>query len=254
MLNLLSCINCIVVSELINLVLVIFFILIGGILPLLERKFLALTQRRVGPKYVGYRGRLQFIADSIKVLTKEYTLLYGVNNFLFFITPVLFININLFLWLNIVWFGNVTLVDIEYTLVFFILISVLSHTFIFITGLVSRNVYTLIASTRVANVSFISELLLIVFISTIVMTGNSFSLTPYKINYAFAGTLLPIIGVVFLIFLVDNGKAPFDVVEAETEVIMGYHVEYGGFLFGLYVLCEYLHVFFFIYVVSCLVI
>lgn len=244
----------ILISEFFNILLLILFILIGGILPLLERKFLSLTQRRVGPKYVGYRGRLQFIADSVKVLTKEYIVLYNVNNFLFFYIPVVFFNINLLIWLNIVWVGNICLVDIEYTLVFFILISTMSHIFIFITGIVSKNTYTLIASTRVANISFISELLIIVFVTILIMINNSFSITIFKVNYSFIGLLLPLIGVIFLIFLVDNGKAPFDLVEAETEIIMGYHVEYSGFLFGLYVLCEYLHVFFFIYVVSCIII
>ena len=54
------------------------------------------------------------------------------------------------------------------------------------------------------------------------------------------------------LFLLDVNKVPFDLVEAESELIMGYHVEYSGFLFGLFVLVEYLHLFFFIYVLSLL--
>jgi NADH:ubiquinone oxidoreductase subunit H len=56
------------VSFILNTVIVLFIVLIGGILPLFERKFLSLTQRRVGPKFVGYKGRLQFLADALKVL------------------------------------------------------------------------------------------------------------------------------------------------------------------------------------------
>jgi NADH-quinone oxidoreductase subunit H len=88
-------------SELLNIIIIIFFILIGGILPLFERKFLSLTQRRVGPKYVGYKGRLQFIADSLKVLLKDYMVLYNTNGFFFFLIPVLFFNVNLIIYLNI---------------------------------------------------------------------------------------------------------------------------------------------------------
>lgn len=55
-------------SFLLNTVLILLIILIGGILPLYERKFLSLTQRRIGPKFVGYKGRLQFVADALKVL------------------------------------------------------------------------------------------------------------------------------------------------------------------------------------------
>lgn len=95
MLNFFYDLICIVVSQFMNIIIIIFFILIGGILPLFERKFLALTQRRIGPKYVGFRGRLQFVADSLKVLLKEYVVLSDVNNFLFFLLPILFFNINL---------------------------------------------------------------------------------------------------------------------------------------------------------------
>lgn len=241
------------ISEFINIIIIILFILVGGVLPLFERKFLSLTQRRIGPKYVGYKGRLQFIADSIKVLCKEYLSLYDVNSFLFFLTPVIFFNVNLIIWLNIVWVGNVVLVDIEYTLVYFLVISSLSHLFMFIAGIVSKNTYTIIASSRIANLTFLSELSIIILTTIIVLLNNSFSIVMFGINYKSTLLFLPILGPIFLIFLLDNGKTPFDLVEAETEIIMGYHVEYSGFLFGLFVLCEYLHVFFFIYILTNLV-
>lgn len=58
---------------------------------------------------------------------------------------------------------------------------------------------------------------------------------------------IPILPVILFLFLIDINKVPFDLVEAESELIMGYHIEYTGFLFGLFVLIEYLHLFFFIY-------
>ena len=70
-----------VVFEIINVILLIDFILIGGVLPLVERKYLALIQRRVGPKYVGYKGRLQFIADAIKVFFKDYFYLFKISKY-----------------------------------------------------------------------------------------------------------------------------------------------------------------------------
>ena len=60
------------------------FILIGGILPLIERKFLSLIQRRVGPNYIGYKGRLQFLADAIKVFLKDFVYSSKINNYFFF--------------------------------------------------------------------------------------------------------------------------------------------------------------------------
>ena len=91
-----------VIFEIINIVFLIDFILIGGVLPLIERKYLALIQRRVGPKYVGYKGRLQFIADAIKVFFKDYFYLFKTNKYLFFILPFIFFNINLYFSINLV--------------------------------------------------------------------------------------------------------------------------------------------------------
>ena len=72
------------VSEVINVFITLLFVLTGGVLPLWERKFLSLTQRRVGPKFVGYKGRLQFIADALKVFFKDYLVLFYVNKYFFF--------------------------------------------------------------------------------------------------------------------------------------------------------------------------
>jgi NADH-quinone oxidoreductase subunit H len=86
--------------EILNIVIIIDFILIGGVLPLIERKYLALIQRRVGPKYVGYKGRLQFIADAIKVFFKDYFYLFRVNRYFFVLLPLMFFNINLYFVVN----------------------------------------------------------------------------------------------------------------------------------------------------------
>ena len=73
------------VYLIIHVITLILFTLIGGVLPLIERKYLALIQRRVGPKYVGYKGRLQFIADAIKVFLKGAFVPHDVNKFFFFL-------------------------------------------------------------------------------------------------------------------------------------------------------------------------
>lgn len=75
------------------------FILLGGILPLIERKFLSLVQRRIGPHYVGYKGRLQFIADALKVFFKDFIYLNKINNCIYLFLPFLYIYINIFLFL-----------------------------------------------------------------------------------------------------------------------------------------------------------
>lgn len=89
-----------IASVLINLAIIIDFILIGGVLPYLERKKLSLIQKRVGPKFVGLNGRLQFIVDAMKIFFKDYFHLLKVKKFYFFLLPVVFLFYNLLFLLN----------------------------------------------------------------------------------------------------------------------------------------------------------
>lgn len=90
---------------LLNIISIVIFIIIGGLLPLLERKYLSLVQRRVGPKFVGFNGRLQFLTDALKVLLKEFIVLKKVNKSFYILIPVLFLSINLSL-ISIIFIPN----------------------------------------------------------------------------------------------------------------------------------------------------
>lgn len=240
----------IIIFEILNIILIIIFVLVGGILPLIERKYLALVQRRVGPKFVGYKGRLQFIADALKVLFKDYFYLYNTNKNLFFLLPIFFLNLNLLFFLNIVFYGNCFFINIEYNIIFFLIFSALSNIFIFFVGFISKNKYSIITSNRVINIFFINELFISIILLFLFFIFNSFSFSKilfFKKNVITMLLFIPILPVILFLFLIDINKVPFDLVEAESELIMGYHIEYTGFLFGLFVLIEYLHLFFFIY-------
>lgn len=92
----------ILLNTVVNTIIIILFILIGGIIPLIERKYLSLIQRRIGPKYIGYNGRLQFIADAMKLLLKELIYLKNANRFILIVLPIIALIINLFLMVNII--------------------------------------------------------------------------------------------------------------------------------------------------------
>lgn len=240
----------VVFSEIINLILTILFILTGGILPLWERKYLSLVQRRVGPKFVGYKGRLQFIADALKVFLKDYILLFHSNKFFFFFLPICFLNLNLIFWGNIVFFNNCGYLQIEYNILFLLFFSLLSNIFIFFVGIFSKNKYTIITSNRVLNLLFINEIFASSIFSIIFIFFNTFNFNKiffFKYNFYSLFVFFLLIPLFLFLFLLDINKVPFDLVEAESELIMGYHIEYSGFMFGLFVLVEYLHLFFFIY-------
>ena len=142
-------------GEIINVFIIVLFVLTGGVLPLWERKLLSLIQRRVGPKFVGYKGRLQFIADALKVFFKDYITLFYTNKYIFFIIPVMFLNLNLLFWCNIVFFNNCLYTPIEYNIVCLFIFSLLSNIFIFFVGLFNNNKYTILTSNRVLNLLFI---------------------------------------------------------------------------------------------------
>lgn len=239
-----------ILIELINIILLIDFILIGGIYPLLERKFLALMQRRVGPKYTGYKGRLQFIADALKIFFKDYFFLFRNNKYVFYIIPVLFFNFNMFVMCNLVWGNSVYLIDIELNILYILVLSAVSNFAIFLTSYFSRNKYSIIAGSRIVSVFFINELILTILICQYLFWSNSFSFSAYTIlqaeYYGIYYFLFHLPSLIY-VFMLDVSRVPFDYAEAESELVMGYTNEYTGFLFGVYTLIEYIHIFAFSY-------
>ena len=240
-------------SSLFIIILTIVSVLLGGILPLVERKFLSLTQRRVGPWYVGYRGRLQFLADALKLFLKEFIFLNNTNSVQVVLLPLIFFNINLFILLFLVWDNNLTLFEVEYSIVqLFILLTVCSVIISFV-GIILKNKYTKVSSTRSANMLICFDITTSIFLTNLIAINGHFNfLAGHTMRDMLVPAIvfLPLILQLFIIYLIDVGRAPFDLVEAETEIIMGYNNEYSGFLFAIFILGEYKHILIFSYLFS----
>lgn len=234
------------------LLLLIDFILIGGILPLIERKFLALVQRRVGPNYLGYKGRFQFIADALKVFFKEYFYLAKTNNVQYLTMPLNYFSLTLFFIFLFFFDSNLLLYDNNYSIIFFYIILIYTNLILFFSGIITKNKFAIISANRVSVFIFTLDIVFSCFLLLLIMFAGSFSLVHIK-DYKFFNIISPhvffIIPIIFLIFLIDSNKAPFDMFEAESELVMGYSTEYGGFLFGLYILTEYIHIYFFSFLI-----
>jgi len=229
--------------------------LIIAAMTLIERKYLALIQRRVGPKYVGYRGRLQYIADALKLFGKGLIIPNEVNKFWFVTIPSIVLGICYSFWLNAVWGPSITLFEIEYNYYYISFFSILFGICVILTGFFSQNKYAVLASIRAALTIINLELFLGLMILVLLLNTQSFSLLNtiviqefYFLIFIFFGFS----GFITITFLLEVNRAPFDLSEAESELIAGYTVEYGAFFFGLYYLGEYLHLFFFSLVYSCL--
>lgn len=221
---------------------------------LMERKLLSLIQRRVGPNYIGYRGRLQFIADALKLIFKQILIVDRVNKFLFMCIPALTLITSYLFWVNLSLSLNLNLCEVEYNLFIMGIISTFFSYLLILVGFVSKNKYSILSGTRVVVLMLNLELLLNFFIVSLTLTSESLSFTQIvslqsnmKWNFFI---FLPVLPVLFITFLLETGRIPFDLAESESELIAGYTVEYGGFYFALFYLGEYFHLYCFSVVFS----
>lgn len=245
----------VIIILLINIILMLILTIIIASLTLIERKFLALVQRRVGPNFVGYKGRLQYIADALKLFVKGALIPDESNRFLFVTIPSIAVAICYSFWMNGVWGPSISLFEIEYNLIYVSLFSVLFGMCIILTGYFSKNKYAMLAAVRTGIGMLNLELFLGLMILNIILLSESFSFMPivvYQENYLFIYLFFLIGGLIIITFLLETNRAPFDLPEAESELVTGYTTEYGGFFFGLYYLGEYLHLFFFSLIISIL--
>jgi NADH-quinone oxidoreductase subunit H len=227
-------------------ILLLIFTMLIATVTLIERKVLALTQRRVGPNYIGYRGRLQFIADAVKLIVKHITIIARVNRSLFLLVPaVLLICVYLF-WANLVWAPNLAICEIEYNLLWMGVLSGFFSYFLILAGFITNNKYAMMSSARVVVMSFTLEILLNLFFILLALASNNLSLATLgslNSNIGHILLILPAFPIVLVTLLLEVNRTPFDLAEAESELIAGYTVEYGGFFFVLFYLGEYFHLF-----------
>lgn len=222
------------------------FIVAGGVLSFLERKYLSLIQRRIGPNYAGYKGRLQFIADALKVFFKEFIYLNKTNFFFYFFFPILYFIINLFL-IFIVFYKNIVFSNNLNYIIYFYIISTYSTILLFFVSYFSKNKYSNLSAFRILIFIFSIDFFFVLFLNIIIFYTKSFSVFSYNTTKYLNFYLNIWFNIFFylIVFLIHINKAPFDLYEAESELVAGYFIEYSGFMFGLFVLVEYFHLYFF---------
>jgi NADH:ubiquinone oxidoreductase subunit H len=206
--------------------------LIIASLTLIERKILSLIQRRVGPNYVGYRGRLQYLADALKLLAKGLLIPEEANRFWFITLPAIVAAVCYSFWMNSVWGPSLSIFEIEYNLVYASILSILFSFCIVLTGYFSRNKYALLASVRASLLVLNLELFLGLMILNLVVLSESFCLSVFVIYqevFWFIFLFFTVSGFIMITFLLEVNRAPFDLAEAESELVTGYSVEFGGF-------------------------
>lgn len=229
------------------LILFLILTIVIATVTLIERKILSLTQRRVGPNYIGYKGRLQFIADALKLLLKHIAVLTKVNRLLFLCIPALVCAVIYIFWSNILWGPNLQLIEIEYNLLMIGLMSGAYSILLTVVGFLSKNKYASMSSTRVLVISLTLEVLImfLMIILAVMCESLNFQIATTFQNEGRLGIwfTMPVWPIILATFFIETGRIPFDFAEAESELIAGYTTEYGGFYFALFYLGEYFHLY-----------
>lgn len=215
---------------------------------LLERKFAARMQSRIGPYRVGWHGILQPIADAVKLMLKEDLVPRDADRRIFNLAPAVFLVPCLLIFATIPFAPGLGVADLNIGILFFLAVSSMEIVGLFMAGWSSNNKYALISAMRAVNqiISYDLPFLLAAFIP--VLLAGSLRLS--DIAMAQSGLWFiayPVLGQLgFLAFIIASvaaeNRVPFDILEAESELVAGFRVEYSGMKFALIQLGEYAHV------------
>jgi NADH-quinone oxidoreductase subunit H len=230
------------------------FPLLFALVTVIERKALGRIQNRLGPNRVGPYGFLQFAADGIKALIKEDVVPRAADHFVHFLAPIALV-VPVLLAYSVLPYGrNMVPIELDAGVLFFFAVGAATELSLFMAGWSSRNKYSLLGAMRAIAQMISYELPLVISSLTVVMMVGSLSLPKIvEAQSAYSGTIAhwhvftPWGLAGFLLFLIaalaESNRSPFDLPEAESEIIAGYFVEYSGFKFALFFLGEYLGLF-----------
>ena len=215
---------------------------------LLERKFAARLQSRIGPYRVGPHGLLQPIADALKLMMKEDIVPEAADRGIYNLAPIVFLIPCMLIFATIPFAPGLGVADLNIGILFFLAVSSMEIVGLFMAGWGSNNKYALLSAMRAVN-QIISYDLPFIFsaLVPVLLTG---SLKLGDIAAAQQGgfwfIFYPVIGqLAFIMFVVSTlaaeNRVPFDILEAESELVAGFRVEYSGMKFALIQLGEYAH-------------
>ena len=225
---------------------------IGGLGTYAERKISADLQMRIGPNRVGPYGILQFLADGVKMILKEDIIPSGADRFTFILAPFLCL-IGVFATLAVIPFSSgFILADLNVGIFYLVGMASLVGVGVFLGGYASNSKWSMLGGMRGASQIISYEIPATITITSIVLLAGGLSMGTliggqggmpqewylFHNPFSFIGFF-----VFFIAALAETNRAPFDLPEAESELVSGYHTEYSGMRFGLFALAEYIEVF-----------
>jgi NAD(P)H-quinone oxidoreductase subunit 1 len=214
----------------------------------LERKISAAAQQRIGPEYAGALGILQPMADGLKLLVKEDIIPARADSVLFTVGPILVLVPVILSWLIVPFGQNLLISNVGIGIFLWIALSSIQPIGLLMSGYSSNNKYSLLGGLRAAAQSISYEIPLALAVLAIVMMSNSLSTVDIVEQQNTAGLLSwniwrqPVGFIIFWICaLAECERLPFDLPEAEEELVAGYQTEYSGMKFALFYLAGYIN-------------
>lgn len=209
---------------------------------LAERKIMASLQKRQGPKIVGFWGLLQPIVDGLKLLIKEIIVPSRSNSFIFILSPLIVASISFTSWAVIPFTLTSMIADINLSLLVIFLLSSLNVYGLVLAGWSSNSKYALLGALRAIAQMISYEVVFGVCLITIIYFSGSANLNEIVIQQMHYYNFLPLLPVSIIFFVsifAETNRAPFDLPEAESEIVAGYNVEYSSITFAMFFLAEY---------------
>ena len=232
----------IIISVIEVLIFIVPVLLTVAFVTVAERKTMASMQRRLGPNIVGYYGLLQAFADALKLLLKEYISPTQANIILFFLGPVVTLIFSLLGYSVIPYGPGLAISDFNLGILYLLAVSSLSTYGILLAGWSANSKYAFLGSLRSTAQLISYELILSSAILLVILLTGSLNLT---VNVEaqravwFVLPLLPVFIIFFIGSIAETNRAPFDLAEAESELVSGFMTEHAAVIFVFFFLAEY---------------